>query len=108
MGLLSGRRRSATVRMHERGVVLESPRKQMLKLLSSVPEVKDKIDQKFMRNALQTKIFPDVEVAFIDRLVQKARMKNFRKGEVLFRDPDYVGIDLVEGPRLVGSRVARE
>ncbi len=87
MGLLSGRRRTATVRAKGSDtLLLESPRNQMLKLISSVDSVKRSLDEKFMRNALITSIFPDVEPSFIDNLVTKAKMKTFKKGEVLAKE----------------------
>ncbi len=88
VGLLSGRRRSATVRVGEAAILLESPRKQILKLNASVDSVKRSLDEAFMRRALQTSIFPDAGEDFLNRLVQKATMKKFKKGEVIFREGD--------------------
>jgi CRP-like cAMP-binding protein/thioredoxin reductase/Fe-S-cluster-containing hydrogenase component 2 len=86
MSLLSGRRRSATILMEDEGVLLETPRKQILKLINSVPSVKKKIDNHFMRRVLETKIFPEVDPVFINDLVEKATTKNFRKGDALVKE----------------------
>jgi CRP-like cAMP-binding protein len=51
MGLFSGRRRSATIDMGQLGILLETPRKQVLKLISSVPSVKRALDEVFMERA---------------------------------------------------------
>jgi thioredoxin reductase/CRP-like cAMP-binding protein/Fe-S-cluster-containing hydrogenase component 2 len=88
MGLLSGRRRTATVRAAEDCVLLESPRKQILKLLSSVPSVKKALDEVFMIRALQTSVFPDADPMFLVELTKRAKMRNFKKGEVLFKEGD--------------------
>lgn len=88
MGLLSGRRRSATVRASESAILLESPRRQILKLISSVESVKRMVDEKFMRGVLETAIFPDVDRQVIAEVVKKARFKNFKKGEALFKEGD--------------------
>ena len=88
MGLLSGRRRTATVKAAENTILLESPRKQILKLISSVASVKQALDKVFITRALQTAIFPDAKPEFLNDLADKAKMKNFKKGEVLFKEGD--------------------
>lgn len=86
MGLLSGRRRAATVRVSADAVLLESPRKQILKLISSVGSVKEQLDRAFVQRALETSVFPDADPAFLRTLVERCQAKSFRKGEVLFRE----------------------
>ncbi len=88
MGLISGRRRSATVVATEPGVLLESPRRQIIKLMSSVESVKRGVDEKFMRNALQSSLFKGVRKEDLDPLVAKAKLKLFKKGDVLFKEGD--------------------
>jgi len=88
MGLLSGRRRTATVKTNEKSILLETPRKQMLKLISSVPSVKQMLDQTFMVRALQTAAFPDADPAFCADLAKRTRIKNFKRNEVLFKEGD--------------------
>lgn len=88
VGLLSGRRRNATISVAKTGLLLESPRKQILKLISSVDSIRAAIDKKFVVNALQASIFPDVDRAFIEELASRAKAKKFKKGEVLFREGD--------------------
>lgn len=88
MGLLSGRRRTATVRTSENSILLESPRKQILKLMASVASVKKTLDESFMLRALQTSIFPEASLATLERLVKRAKMRSFKKGEALFKEGD--------------------
>ena len=89
MGLISGRRRTATVRAAEPGTLLiETPRKQIVKLMASVKSVRRALDEVFMLRALQTSIFPEVERSFLEALVKKAKMQNFKKGDVLFQEGD--------------------
>lgn len=89
MGLLSGRRRVATVRVAAPGtLLLETPRKQVLKLIASVGSVKRALDELFMFRALQTAVFPDTPEPFLQALVKRAEMKSFKKGEVIFREGD--------------------
>jgi CRP-like cAMP-binding protein/thioredoxin reductase/Fe-S-cluster-containing hydrogenase component 2 len=89
MGLISGRRRVATVKVAEANTLLvETPRKQILKLMASVDSVRRALDEVFMKRALQLSIFSTASVEFLDQLVKKAKMKSFKKGEVLFREGD--------------------
>ena len=88
MGLLSGRRRAATVRVHKDAVLLESPRKQLLKLNNSVAGLKRALDEAFMLRALSTSIFPDADPLFLKTLVGKAKLKKFKKGDPLFKEGD--------------------
>jgi CRP-like cAMP-binding protein/thioredoxin reductase/Fe-S-cluster-containing hydrogenase component 2 len=89
MGLISGRRRTATVRAVTPGtILLETPRKQILKLMASVNSVRRALDEVFVLRALQTSIFPEVDRSFLEALVKKVKMKSFKKGEVLFKEGD--------------------
>lgn len=89
MGLISGRRRTATVRAAIDGTLLiETPRRQILKLMASVSSVKRSLDEVFMLRALQTSIFPEVDRAFLEAIVKRASMKNFKKGDTLFKEGD--------------------
>ena len=89
MGLISGRRRTATVRAATEGtLLLETPRRQILKLMASVVSVKRSLDEVFMLRALQTSIFPEVDRSFLEALVKRASMKTFKKGDVLFKEGD--------------------
>jgi thioredoxin reductase/Fe-S-cluster-containing hydrogenase component 2/CRP-like cAMP-binding protein len=107
MGLISGRRRTATVRAAEPGTFLvETPRKQMLKLIASVNSVKRSLDEVFMLRALQTSIFPDVDRGFLLELVKKAKMKNFKKGDVIFKEGD-IG-DMLYVIRKGSAKVSRQ
>ena len=89
MGLISGRRRTATVRASGRGaILLETPRKQILKLMASVKSVRRSLDEVFILRALQTAIFPEAERDFLEALVKRAKMKSFKKGEAIFKEGD--------------------
>lgn len=118
MGLISGRRRSATVRVAstEGGafvspeslttyaqnttepilnpkalqmcILLETPRKQILKLIASVEHVKNRIDSEFLIRALQTSIFPEADQQSLERIIPLTSFRRFKRGEVLFREGD--------------------
>ncbi len=88
MGLISGRRRSATVRSLDQSILIETKRNQILKLMSSVPTVQDAVDQVFFLRALKTSIFPDADPIFLAELTQRTERANFKKGETLFKEGD--------------------
>lgn len=87
MGLLSGRRRVATVRAAEPNtILLETPRKQMIKLIASVASLRRQLDQLFVARVLRRALFPDGPSQFLDALVERSTTKVFKKGEVLFSE----------------------
>lgn len=88
MGLISGRRRTATVRASEESFLIETPRKQILKLLSSDDTVKAKIDREFLFRALQTKIFPQSDPELLASLLDRMKLRRYKRGEVIFREGD--------------------
>jgi CRP-like cAMP-binding protein/Fe-S-cluster-containing hydrogenase component 2 len=89
MGLISGRRRVATVRAaSSETLLLETPRKQMLKLIASVESVRRALDETFAQRVLQTSIFPKATPSFLMALTKRVTMRRFKKGEVLFAEGD--------------------
>jgi CRP-like cAMP-binding protein/Fe-S-cluster-containing hydrogenase component 2/thioredoxin reductase len=89
MGLISGRRRSATVLSGARGaVLLETPRRSMLKLINSVDAIKKLIDGVFIERALRTRFGEDATPEQLKEVVATASLQKFRAGEVLFNEGD--------------------
>ena len=88
MSLLSGRRRSATVRAHTDAILLEAPRKIVLKFMNSVESIKRSLDQIFMVRSFQSTVFPSAPADFLVELARRSKQKNFKKGEVLFKEGD--------------------
>jgi thioredoxin reductase/CRP-like cAMP-binding protein/Fe-S-cluster-containing hydrogenase component 2 len=89
MGLLSGRRRNATVRAAQANtLLLETPRKQMIKLMASVTSVRRSLDELFMLRAMQTSIFPEAPASMLEEMARKATLRHFKKGDVLFKEGD--------------------
>ncbi len=86
MGLLSGRRRSATVRAtgSEPCVLLEIPRRAMHRLIASHPEIQHGIDRVFAQRAIQARIAPEVPASDLAAVVQSARLERYAAGEILF------------------------
>lgn len=87
LGLMSGRRRNATLTAASDCVLVETPRKQILKLINSVDSVKRQLDEAFIMRLLPT-IFPNASRNMIGELAAKAQLKNFKKDEKLFKEGD--------------------
>ena len=105
MGLLSGRRRANTVRAGESCIVIESPRRSMLKLMGNVESVKRKVDQASLQRTVRAYIAPWVSNADIDEMVREAKVKTFPAGEVLFSEGDEPdGLHLVRKGSVTISR----
>ena len=88
LGLLSGRRRSSTVRAGENCVLIESPRRSMLRLIGSVESVRRKIDQTSLKRAVRSYIAPTLSETDLDAMVGDSAVKSFAAGATLFAEGD--------------------
>jgi putative YpdA family bacillithiol system oxidoreductase len=88
VSLLSGRRRSGTVTVTQPAVLIETPRKAMLRLLNAESSVKRALDEAFIVRAFRTHLLPDAEPAFLEELAAKATLCSFKAGEVVFKEGD--------------------
>lgn len=87
MGLISGRRRSATVVAGAKNaILLETKRNQILKLMGSVPSLNKAIDEVFFLRILQTSVFPNARVNEILKMIRNSEQVEFNKGEYLFKE----------------------
>lgn len=85
MSLLSGRRRSATITTVGPSVLIEVPRKAMLRLMANEPAVKRIVDETFVMRALQTNLLKDLEDDLAQELAHKANIKSFKKDDVIVK-----------------------
>ena len=88
MSLISGRRRNATARAHGNCVLLETPRRSMVKLISSVAAAKRAIDEVFIMRAIQTGFTTRAPLRMLQEVAATADIRKFKAGEVLFREGD--------------------
>lgn len=88
LSLLSGRRRSATVRAGNECVVIETPRRTMNKLLSSVASAKRVLDETFILRTIQSRFAPSASIEDLLPIAQHAEIHEFRPGEALFLEGD--------------------
>ena len=88
MSLLSGRRRSATVFAGDNCIVIETPRRTMNKLISSVDAVKRVLDQTFIVRTIQQKFAPDNSIEELMPVAENTVINEFKPGEVIFAEGD--------------------
>ncbi|MEO8445114.1 MAG: cyclic nucleotide-binding domain-containing protein, partial [Gammaproteobacteria bacterium] len=88
MSLLSGRRRSATTWAGPGCVLIESPRREINKLISSVEGVRRVIDEHFIARAIQTSFAPGASLDELKDVAGSARLKRYKPDEVIFAEGD--------------------
>ncbi len=88
MSLISGRRRSATVLAGDDCIVIETPRRTMIKLINSVEAVKRVLDETFILRTIQGKFAPNVAIEQLQPIVKKAKLHQYSANEVLFNEGD--------------------
>lgn len=86
MGLLSGRRRTATVLAREPSMLIETPRRSMIKLINSVESVKRVMDEVAVGRQIQTYIAPGIPMTELEELIRSVEVEEFNQGEKLFEE----------------------
>ena len=88
MSLISGRRRSASIRAAAGCVLIETPRRLMNKIIASVESVQRTIDEVFIVRTLQTRFAPTTPIDDLFEVAKKAKLLSFKAGEELFHEDD--------------------
>ena len=106
LGLLSGRRRSGTVRAGADCVLIETPRRSMLKLIASIESVRRQVDETSLRRAVRAQIAPTVSEADLDEIVRGAVIRSFAAGQTIFKEGDAAdGLHLIRRGSVTISRL---
>ena len=88
MGLISGRRRSATAVAGLDCLLVETPRRAMLKLLATVESVRRNLDMVALRRAVRKYVAADVTEADLNAMVDGSVIRQYKTGEALFNEGD--------------------
>jgi CRP-like cAMP-binding protein/thioredoxin reductase/Fe-S-cluster-containing hydrogenase component 2 len=105
LGLISGRRRAATVVASKDSVLIETPRRSMLKLLASVEAVRRTLDEVSLKRAVRSFIASSIPEDELDYLVQSALIKQYDAGATLFNEGDEAdGLYLIRRGSVTVSR----
>jgi CRP-like cAMP-binding protein/thioredoxin reductase/Fe-S-cluster-containing hydrogenase component 2 len=86
MSLISGRRRSATIRAVSNAFLCEVDRKAMLKFIHTAPAAKAIIDQAFLVRAFQTYLLPRLDHAVLRQIAERAKVFTFDRNQVVLRE----------------------
>ncbi|HZZ90943.1 MAG TPA: cyclic nucleotide-binding domain-containing protein [Usitatibacter sp.] len=107
LGLISGRRRSSTVKAGPDCVLIEAPRRAMLKLIASVESIRKEIDATFLRRAVRNYLAPTLPIAEVDKLLADGvQVRKYAGGDVLFQEGDAPdGLYLIRRGSVMISRV---
>ena len=110
MSLLSGRRRTATVRAAGKTVILESPRREIVKLMNTYEQVRRVIDQYFVIRTLRAGLTPDAPIEELSTVAAAAELRTFKADDQLFAEGDAAdGLHLIRSgsvsvARKIGGR----
>ncbi len=88
LSLISGRRRAATVRAGQGCVLIETPRRSMVKLIASVDSVRRTIDAAFLKHTVLAHLSQELLPGDVDTLISNAQLKTYTAGETLFAEGD--------------------
>lgn len=86
MGLISGRRRTATVVATSPSVLVEVPRNTMIRLVRSFPDVKRHIDEAAMVRQFQTFVAPGATREELAPTIASSKLVSFKTGDVLIKE----------------------
>jgi thioredoxin reductase/Fe-S-cluster-containing hydrogenase component 2 len=83
IGLISGRRRGATVVAGEPSVMVEIPRRSMRRLQSSVKAIKAELDRVAMRRSIHTGLARDRSISEIEDIIAGAELRKYKAFETI-------------------------
>ncbi|UUX48633.1 cyclic nucleotide-binding domain-containing protein [Nisaea acidiphila] len=86
MGLIAGRRRTATIVASEQCFLVETPRRAMLRLINSVPAARRVLDQAAMTRQIQTHLAPNIDPEMLQEVVETAEIESFSAGDTVISE----------------------
>lgn len=106
LGLISGRRRSATLKAHDHCLLIEASRPSIMKLMHSIDAVRQMIYEVALKRTVQLHIGLTLLASELDYLVHNAAVKNFAAGDVLWHQGDKAdGLYLIRSGSVTISRM---
>lgn len=106
MALISGRRRTGTVRAKTRCVLIETPRRVMQKLIGSVQSMRRMLDEVAIKTAVHITIGLSLSEKDLNDVASTATLKHFAAGEELFHEGDEAdGLYLIQRGSVTVSRM---
>src|SRR5262249_41889779 len=89
----------------ENCVLVETPRRSMLKLIASIESVRRQIDQTSLRRAVRAQVAKMMSEADLEEICQGATIKSFAAGQTIFKEGDAAdGLHLIRRGSVTISR----
>lgn len=105
MSLLSGRRRAATARAADSCVLLESPRRDIIRLMNSYEQVRRVVDQHFIIRTMRAGLVPDAPFEELNAVALSADLLSFKADDVIFNEGDEAdGLHLIRSGSVAVSK----
>ncbi|QQD18671.1 cyclic nucleotide-binding domain-containing protein [Spongiibacter nanhainus] len=89
LSLLSGRPRSGHASLDPDTVLIETPRRTMLKLMASNAEVSEGIEAVFVQRALQQCFAPEVSYSELREIAMSVKNSNYNRGDTIYREGEH-------------------
>lgn len=86
VGLISGRRRGATIRAGAPTILVEVPRQAALKLIATVPAVKTRIDGITTERQIKQIFGNDIPAEWIEKLIETSEMLQLKAGDAIIEE----------------------
>ena len=106
LSLISGQRRPNTAIARVYSILIETPRRTMVKLIASVDSVRIGIDRLFVSRAIQESFTPALSIDEIQDVAGSASLEQFKPGQCVYEEKDQGDdIHLVRKGAVVLSRL---
>jgi len=106
LALVSGRRRPGTVRARSKCVLIETPRRVMLKLINSVQSMRRTLNEVAIKSVVQVCIGLSLSEEELNDVASHATLKSFNAGDELFHEGDEAdGLYLIQSGSVTVSRI---
>jgi thioredoxin reductase/CRP-like cAMP-binding protein/Fe-S-cluster-containing hydrogenase component 2 len=83
LGLISGRRRSATIEAGEASIMVEIPRRTMRRLESSVEAIQKELDRVALRRIVHTTLARQRPIEDVEEVIAAASLQQYKAGEAI-------------------------
>ena len=90
LGLLSGRRRNATVAAAEPSIMVEVPRRTMLRLETSVEAIRAELDRVAVRRIVHTTLARHRPIADVEEIIAASQLRQYKAGEAIVTAGDTI------------------
>ncbi len=88
LAMISVRPRTATVTAAEKSVIIETPRRTMIKVMNSVPSVEQQIHEAAMARQLRAYLSQEIAGDLMTSVIETAKDLVFKPGQALFQEGD--------------------